>query len=311
MIGLGLIDRLHGGAQVWTVRERGRVDFFGRQNLLREFELAGDIEAVDRRAVVQQREQLDLGGAQIDPRRLQVGFELHALQLQPVQIHLRDIAGFETVRAHGQHLVVVGQVFRGEGHDGLLLQGLHEGIAQVEEQRALLIGELGFGHGGALLRALQTQFALARALVQIAAGKQGERAAQRTIGVAAEGRKLVQRGGQIGIGPQVRGDFLGLGLIDGDASGAQGGVGRGELLFHLLPREGRLRHRRVRQSREQTDSHPQAPGQALHFSSTRSSAWLTLRRSVLRLAEVRTRQAGSGAPVSHRDMAQGRRDRAW
>ena len=52
---------------------------------------SGYVELLDRRAVVQQLQQLNLGGAQIHDRCLQLRFVLHAQQLDAIEVDLGDI----------------------------------------------------------------------------------------------------------------------------------------------------------------------------------------------------------------------------
>ena len=76
----------------------------------------------DRSAVVQQHQKLDLRRAQIHFRGLHVGFILDALQLQPVEIDLRNITGFVPVAADSEHLVPESQVLAGQPQHRLGLQ---------------------------------------------------------------------------------------------------------------------------------------------------------------------------------------------
>ncbi len=66
--------------------------FLDRHRIFREFVRPGDVELLDRRAVVEECQQLDLGGPQIDRGGFDIGFELNSLQREPVQIQLRDVA---------------------------------------------------------------------------------------------------------------------------------------------------------------------------------------------------------------------------
>jgi hypothetical protein len=71
----------------------------GSGTLLREIEGPLHVELLDRGPVVQQLQELDLRRPQVHFRGLQIGLVGHALQLQTVQIHARDIAGFVAVLA--------------------------------------------------------------------------------------------------------------------------------------------------------------------------------------------------------------------
>ena len=56
--------------------------------------------------------KLDLGGAQVDQGSLHVGFKLNALQLQPVEVHLGDVAHLQAVAADFEHAIVVFRLSR-------------------------------------------------------------------------------------------------------------------------------------------------------------------------------------------------------
>ena len=187
----GFLHRLHGGLQIRPRGQRHVVELFQGHQIVGEIERPGDVEPLHRRAVVEQRQQRDLGGPQIHLRGLQVGFVLDALQLDAVQIHPRDVAGLKTVAADGQLLFEVVQVLLGQRQQRLGLERLHESVAQVEQQSALQVRLLRLGDGGALLGALQAQFALVLPLVQIAEGDQGKGIAERAVGIAGEGVELV------------------------------------------------------------------------------------------------------------------------
>ena len=110
-----LLDGIGPGGQ-------GHVVQLGQQhNLLRELERPIHIELFHRSTVVQQRQKLNCGGAEIDFSGLHVRFVLDALQLQPVEIDAGDVAGTKPVVAHREHSVVVCQVIPGESQHGLRL----------------------------------------------------------------------------------------------------------------------------------------------------------------------------------------------
>jgi hypothetical protein len=109
-----------------------------------------------------------LGRPQVHLRGLQIGLVLHALQLQPVQVHSRDVAGFVAVLADSKLVIEVSQIILGQVAHGLGLQSLHECAAQIEEQSAFLVRQLRLRDSGGLLCALQTQFPLVLAFVQVA-----------------------------------------------------------------------------------------------------------------------------------------------
>ncbi len=78
--------------------------------MLAEIERPADIVLLNRSAFVQQRKQRDLRGAQVNVGGLQVGLILHPLQLQPVQVNLRDVTGLKAGSADIEHMIVIGQV---------------------------------------------------------------------------------------------------------------------------------------------------------------------------------------------------------
>ena len=118
-----------------------------RQQLVLEIVRTAHVELLHRRAIiVQQGKKLDLAVRRLTSAVSKVRLELNALQLQPVQIHLRQIAG--VAGGSDSHPV------RDPNRPGyrcafcqhrLGLQNLHEGVAKVEQQAALLIGGLGLG----------------------------------------------------------------------------------------------------------------------------------------------------------------------
>ncbi len=119
----------------------------------------------------------------------------------------------------------------------------HESAAQVEKQRAFQVQLLRFRDGGALLRALQAQFPLVLAFVQVVEREQREQIAEGTIGSSRgrEGLYLIDAHGHVRIRPQIGGDLVRLGFLDIQLARAQVGVVRFELVFHLLPRQRFLR----------------------------------------------------------------------
>jgi hypothetical protein len=60
---------------------------------------------LDRGLIVQEGEKLNLGRAQIDLGRLKVRFILHALQLKPCQIDLRNASDLVTLIAQVENMV--------------------------------------------------------------------------------------------------------------------------------------------------------------------------------------------------------------
>ena len=286
---LGLFDGFGGGLQVRPRIQRLRAHLFHRRDALREVEWPAHVEAVHQGPVVEQVQQLYLGGAQIDLRRLQIGFVLHPLQLQAVQIHLRDVAHLEAVAADGQLLVEVLQVVLGQRQHGLRLQGLYEGVAQAEQQRAYQVGLLRLADGGGFLGALPPQFALVLALVQIADGGHGEQVAAAAVrGASGEGVELIGRQTERGVGPQVGRQLLRLGLLNVELAGQQRGIVLLKTLTNLPPAHGSLGLRRGRSGHQQGHrkdptqlSYPQHHPPSLHSppvdrTSAPAAGWTTI-----------------------------------
>ncbi len=92
VIGLGFIHRLHGGAQIGPLGQSDIVELIERRQVIFEIEAAGHVELLDGRARVEQHQHGDLRGAQINQRGFVILLVLHTLQMDALQIHLRDIA---------------------------------------------------------------------------------------------------------------------------------------------------------------------------------------------------------------------------
>ena len=60
-----------------------------------------------------QHQKLDLGRAKIHHGGFEVGLELDALQLQAVEVHLRQVAGLEAGAVHVQLAIPIVQVLPG------------------------------------------------------------------------------------------------------------------------------------------------------------------------------------------------------
>ncbi len=121
---------------------RQAAQFFERANLIRKIERSRHVKLLHRRPVVQQHQQLDLRRSQIHHGGLDIRLVLHALQFQPLEIHLRDVAGLQPVVAHLQQVVVIRQILPRQIQNRFLLQRLHERRPQIEQQVSLLIGIL-------------------------------------------------------------------------------------------------------------------------------------------------------------------------
>ncbi len=162
MLSLRQFHVLHGGLQVRPRCQRKTAELLDRHRIFGEFVRPGDVELLDRRAVVEERQQLDLGGPQVDRGGLDIGFELNALQREPVQIQLRDVAGVETRAANPELTIPVSQILLRVVENGFGLQHLHKSVAQREDQTALLILVSGAGDVRRFLRAFEPQFPLVR-----------------------------------------------------------------------------------------------------------------------------------------------------
>ncbi len=132
MVGLSFVDRLYRGLEVRPGFERDPPEFFQRHHLVPEVERTRHIKLLDRRPIVQQRQQLDLRGSQVRIGSLYVGFILHPLKLQPIQVDAGNITGIESIATDPQQAVVIGKIVSCQSKHGLLLKGLNECIAQIE-----------------------------------------------------------------------------------------------------------------------------------------------------------------------------------
>ena len=159
---------LHGGFQIGPGVQRDVPEFLERLQLFGEIKRPGNIELLDRRAVVQQHQEWNLGRPQIHQRGFEVGFELNALQLQATQIHLSDIAGRVARSIHAQLPIPIFQVVSGVLKYRFRLQSLNECAAKIEDQVALLIQISRFRDSRGLLRLISPQFPLVLPFVQVA-----------------------------------------------------------------------------------------------------------------------------------------------
>ena len=102
----GLVHALYCRPQVWPVVERHLPEFLQRGRKIGEIEWPGDVQFLHRRLIVEQCAELDLSRAQVNEGGLHIGFELHALQFQAVEIDLSDVAGLEAIAADGERAIV-------------------------------------------------------------------------------------------------------------------------------------------------------------------------------------------------------------
>ncbi len=165
---------------------------FERRQLLGEIERPRHVELVHRGAVAQHGLQSDLGGAQIHHRRFVIGLILRQLQLDAVQVHTRDVAGFVALAANAELFAEVFQIVLGQRQHLFRLQGLYKSGAQREQQGALQVRLLRHGDGGALLRAFQAQLALVLPLVQVIETRQRLHVRQWPVRVRAERVELIE-----------------------------------------------------------------------------------------------------------------------
>src|SRR5208337_4900921 len=94
-------------------------------------------------------------------------FVLQALQFEPVEINLGDVAGLVAVAADFQNLVPVVEIVLRHAQHGLGLKDADKGVAQVEKQIALRVGLLGHRDGSALPGNLEPKMPLVPPLEQI------------------------------------------------------------------------------------------------------------------------------------------------
>src|SRR5579859_1918077 len=130
--GLRLLQREDCRFQIGTGVEGVFAIVIQRKKLFREVEGTLEVEAVDGAAVIQQGEEIDLGGAQVDQRSLQIGLVLQALEFEAVQVDARKVSGLEAVAADFQDLVVIVEIVLGETEYGLGLEHSYKSAAQVE-----------------------------------------------------------------------------------------------------------------------------------------------------------------------------------
>ena len=248
MVGFGFAHGLFGGAQVGPQILRRGSQVVELLHVGVEVEGSGDVEAVDGIVVVEHRLERNLGRAQIDLRGGVVGLVLDALQFHALQIHLRDVAGAVAVARDAELPVEVVQVLFGHNLHRFRLENLDEGGAQREQHGALQIGLLQFGDRGCLLRAFEAQFALVGAFMQVSEAHCGKELLQRPD--RRNELELIERHGHVRIRLQEGRDLARLSLLHARFPREQRRVRDPKLLFHLLPRQRRLRLRgRARKQR--------------------------------------------------------------
>ena len=202
----------------------------------REFECPGHVEPLDRRAVVKEHQELDFGGAQIDQRGFEVGFKLNALQLDAVQIHLRDIAGPEARAIDFHFPIPVGQVIRRVLQYRFGLQRLYKSIPQIKHQAALLIEISGFRDGGGFFSLVAPQLALMIPFVQVAdAGGLDDTTERAPDSAVLRYLDTIHRQTEVRVGPKISGNFRRLGFIDVEFAGAQSRIALFKLVEKLRP----------------------------------------------------------------------------
>ena len=87
---------------------------------------------------------------------------------------MSDIAGLVAVTIHAEQMVVIMQIFFGQGQHGFFLKGLNESLTQVEEQISDQVILIGDGDLGGVLGILEAQFTFVAAFVEIADGGTGQ-----------------------------------------------------------------------------------------------------------------------------------------
>ncbi len=168
MVGLGLLDGLKRGAQIGPRIEGDLAEIVERLERVGKVEWAGHVELLDRGAVVEQLQELDLGGAQVDDGRL----NLDSYCTRSSSMRSRSIwamsPALKSIAADLDDVVVVVEVGLGQFEDSLCLQGLHKLRTKIEVQIALQVLVLRRGDLRAFFGALKSKLALVVALVQIA-----------------------------------------------------------------------------------------------------------------------------------------------
>ena len=168
MIGLRLVDGFNGCLQIRPRVHRNFAKLVTGRKPVAEIIWLGNVELFKRSSIIQQSEQLNFGGAEIDLSSLQVGFVLHALQLQPVEIDLRYISSMEAISADLEHVVVVRKIVFCQLQDGFGLQGRHKCASQIKEQSPFKVAMTELGNQCPLLGAFQPQVAFMPPFVQVA-----------------------------------------------------------------------------------------------------------------------------------------------
>ena len=201
---------------------------------------AGHIEWVHRCPVVQQCQELDLRGPQIYGCRLPVGFVLDTLQLQAVQIHLRNVAGLPTIPIHSQKPVIVSKIILRELQDRFGLQRLNKGVSQAENQSSFLIHQVRRRDTGCLAGAVPPQFALMLTFVVVASRQERKRVRKRAVRIRRKRVKLVERHRDIRVGLQKRGGLIRPSLFNSNSDCLQSRIGGFKPLSNLLPAQSSL-----------------------------------------------------------------------
>ena len=144
-------------------------------NLLREVVWPGDIELVNRRSIVEQCKQLESSQSASSRPRFASRTRTVSAAVRDGRVDPCNPSDSVTVATDVQYLVVIGQVLLCQIQDGLFLERLHEGHAQIEDQRSLQVRLARHGDLGRLLRALQPQLAFVLALKQVASTSDREK----------------------------------------------------------------------------------------------------------------------------------------
>ena len=155
MIGLRLLDGFERRLQVRTRGQRRLAEVVEGIERVGEIEHSGHVELIQRRAIVQELQQLNLGGTTVYDGRLQLRLVLHAQELDAVKVDLGNIAGPEPRAADLDDLVVVIEIGFGHVEYRLGLERLNKRGAQGKLQVALQVLVLRFGNACAFLRAFQ------------------------------------------------------------------------------------------------------------------------------------------------------------
>jgi hypothetical protein len=154
---------------------------------------------------------------------------------------LCEVAGLEAGLADVDDFVVVVEVGLGEFEDGLGLEGVDEGQAEVKFKIAPEVFVLVRGDAGGVFGGFEAEFSFPVALVEVAESVLNL-GGGKWLPSAIVGNQLSAVGGQgvLGIGTEEGGSFLGLAFVDAEGVGFEGGVCCLKAGLDVVPGQGLL-----------------------------------------------------------------------